>query len=77
MANQPEQTTTQEQSAPATGLTLQDLVLVVQIIQLGSQRGAFRAEEFQQVGELYTRLITFLKSTGVISEANPEENKND
>ena len=56
-----------EQAAP--GLTLQDLVLVAQIIQLTSQRGAFKAEELEQVGGLYNKLVAFLQSTGAIAPA--------
>ena len=56
---------------PATpGLTLQDLVLVAQIIQLTSQRGAYKAEELQNVGTLYNKLVAFLESTGAISRAS-------
>lgn len=66
----------QEQAQPAS-LTLQDLVLVTQIIQISSQRGAFRAEELANVGTLYNKLIVFLQSTGAITPATPEETKND
>ena len=59
------------QSAPS--LTLQDLVLVAQIIQLGSQRGTFRAEELADVGNLYTKLIAFLQATGALTPAKTEE----
>jgi hypothetical protein len=58
---------------PAPSLTLQDLVLVAQIIQLTSQRGAFKAEEMEQVGGLYNKLITFLQSTGALTPAAPTE----
>jgi len=62
---------------PAQGLNLQDLVTVAQIIQLTSQRGAFRAEELQNVGALYTKLVAFLQSTGALSTPEQqEENKN-
>ena len=54
---------------PAPGLTLQDLVLVAQIIQLTSQRGAYKAEELEQVGGLYNKLVVFLQSTGAIAPA--------
>ncbi len=64
-----------EQTAPS--LTLQDLVLVAQIIQIGSQRGTFRAEELADVGNLYTKLIAFLQATGALAPANQEESKND
>jgi hypothetical protein len=62
---------------PAPSLTLQDLVLVAQIIQLTSQRGAFKAEELESVGGLYNKLITFLQSTGALAPAQTEEKKND
>ena len=60
----------QEQQA-APSLTLQDLVLVAQIIQLTSQRGAFKAEELESVGGLYNKLIAFLQSTGALAPAVP------
>lgn len=52
----------------APNLTIQDLILVAQIIQLTSQRGAFRAEELQNVGALYNKLIAFLESVGAITK---------
>lgn len=73
----------QESQQPVAGadqapsLTLQDLVLVAQIIQLGSQRGTFRAEELTAVGTLYTKLIAFLQASGALTPANQEESKND
>jgi hypothetical protein len=74
-----EQPVQQEQPTQSTpGLTLQDLVLVAQIIQLTSQRGAFKAEELADIGGLYNKLVTFLQSTGALTPATPtEETKND
>jgi hypothetical protein len=63
----PAQTEAEQQAAPS--LTLQDLVLVAQIIQLTSTRGTFRAEEMEQVGGLYNKLIAFLQSTGALAPA--------
>ena len=57
----------QEAQQAAPSLTLQDLVLVAQIIQLTSQRGAFKAEELADVGGLYNKLIAFLQSTGALT----------
>ena len=57
----PVQAEADQQAAPS--LTLQDLVLVAQIIQLTSTRGTFRAEELESVGGLYNKLIAFLQST--------------
>ena len=56
-----------EQQTPS--LTVQDLVLVAQIIQVGSQRGAFRAEELSDVGTLYTKLVAFLQASGALQPA--------
>jgi hypothetical protein len=75
MADQEVQQETVAEQAPS--LTLQDLVLVAQIIQIGSQRGAFRAEELADIGNLYTKLIAFLQATGALTPATPEEPKND
>ena len=74
---QVEQAPVAEQSVEQTpGLTLQDLVFVAQIIQLTSQRGAYKAEEMAQVGGLYNKLVAFLQSTGAIAPAPvPTEEK--
>lgn len=58
---------------PGVNLSLQDLILVAQIIQLASQRGTFRAEELAQIGMLYNKLVAFLESTGAVSKAAPED----
>lgn len=71
-----QETQAQAEQAPeqqAVSLTLQDLVLVAQIIQLSSQRGAFRAEELAEVGGLYNKLVTFLQSTGALTPAKTED----
>ena len=52
-------------------------MLVAQIIQLTSTRGTFRAEEMEQVGGLYNKLIAFLQSTGALAPAaTPTEETN-
>jgi hypothetical protein len=50
-------------------LNLQDLILVAQIIQICSTRGAFKADEMANVGNLYTKLVAFLQSTGALTPA--------
>ena len=67
-------TETQEtqQGAAATGapapadLTVQDLQALKVIIDVASQRGAFRPNEMQTVGATYTKLEQFL---GAIAQA--------
>lgn len=43
------------------GITLNDLVKIRNIINIASRRGAFSADEFKDIGEVYTRLDEFLK----------------
>lgn len=57
-----------EATTQQTQLQLSDILLTAQVIQLASQRGAFRAEEFTQVGALYDRLIAFLKESGALEK---------
>ena len=75
----------QQATAPAAqqeqpSLNLQDLILVAQIIQICSARGAFKADELANVGNLYTKLVAFLQSTGALTPApdatQTEENTN-
>jgi hypothetical protein len=61
-----EEVTTQEaqteQKAPAADLNIQDLVGLKSIIDVATQRGAFKAAEMEAVGKLYNKLNNFLES---------------
>jgi hypothetical protein len=64
---------TAPQSAPAqTGLTIQDLTLTLQVIQVASTRGAFKADELTAIGGLYDRIFKFLEASGAITTQAPE-----
>ena len=56
-----------------TQLQLADLLLCAQALQLASQRGAFRAEEFTQVGGVFDRITAFLKESGALQSAPTAE----
>ena len=56
--SQPEQS--QEQQAQP--LTVQDLITLKSAIELGTQRGAWRANELTAVGTVYERLSLFVAS---------------
>lgn len=57
--NQP---TTTEATTEAAQLTLNDLAAMKSIIDIASQRGAFKPTEMIVVGQTYSKLITFLES---------------
>ena len=59
--SQPEQQQQQEQEQ-AQPLTVQDLVTLKSAIELGTQRGAWRANELTAVGKVYERLSLFVAS---------------
>lgn len=64
--------TTTAQPAPPTvtettsTLSIQDLVTIVQLIQLSTTRGAWRAEELTTVGGIYDKMLSFLEAAGAI-----------
>lgn len=49
------------ENQPTPNITLADVASMINIIEAGSTRGAFRANELVAVGELYNRLAEFLK----------------
>jgi hypothetical protein len=46
---------------PNTDITVADLDMLRQIVDLASSRGAFRGAELSQVGEVYNKLTRFLE----------------
>jgi len=60
------------EAAPQVQLQLQDILAAAQCIQLASTRGAYRAEEFTQVGGIYERLVAFLQASGALQPAPTE-----
>lgn len=55
-----------EQQAEAPDLTVQDLTALKAIIDVASDRGAFKPNEMMTVGQVYTKLEKFL---GAVSTA--------
>ena len=52
-------------------ITIADLGLLKNIIDLASTRGAFRATEMKEVGEVYDKLTAFLET--VVAQAKAQE----
>ena len=75
VTNSPEvQTTDTPPQNLNQALTLNDLILMGNIIQVTTQRGAFKAEEMATIGELYNKLVKFLEGAGAVTrtDATPE-----
>ena len=54
-----------------TQITIADLDMIKNVIDLASTRGAFRAAEMKQVGEVYDKLAAFLAA--VVAQAQAQE----
>lgn len=74
MSEQTQATPDQTQQAPATQveLTVQDLGLLRSIIDVASQRGAFKANEMEQVGKAFNKLDNFLQTVQQAQEQAQE-----
>ena len=52
----------QAEAQQPIGLTLQDLKVLAGAVELGAQRGGFRAQEMEIIGATYNKLAMFLKA---------------
>ena len=68
--NKTEAPETVDSAEVPVSLTVQDLVGIRNIIDVASQRGAFKANEFSAVGDAYNKLSTFIDA---ITPAAPAE----
>ena len=53
-------------------LSLNDLQMVLSVIDTCSKRGAFKPQEFEAVGKLFTHLSLFVKQNLPPNESNSE-----
>lgn len=61
------------QSPEAPSLALADLVLLLNLIRVTSERGAIKAEELSAVGTVYDKLLKFLEASGAINKQTPPD----
>ncbi len=54
-------------------LSVRDLQLLKNIIELTTERGAFRAEELYDVGDVYRRLNGFLEHTKKVAQQDQQQ----
>ena len=61
-------------AAPESGpeLTVNDLASIKQVIDVASQRGAFKPNEMVSVGTIYSKLETFLSAVSVAQQEQPK-----
>jgi hypothetical protein len=78
MADKPDEKTTEAVDAPADAteitdeqLTIQDLVVLRNCIEVCTKRGAFQADELETIGITYKKLHGFLSSVIVPQQPTP------
>jgi hypothetical protein len=66
---------TEENTTEVPALTLQDLTLLANIVDLAVQRGAFKGAEAETVGNAFNKLVALLKSLAPekVEESSSEE----
>lgn len=62
-----------EASATPESISLQDLQVLLQIVDLASSRGAFRGAELTQVGAIFDKLNSFLSFIAAQQKAAKEQ----
>ena len=62
-----------EETQEGSGVTAGDLALMVQVIDAGSQRGAWRGEELATVGALRNKIAAIVKALNPQAEETAEK----
>jgi hypothetical protein len=70
--NENETEVTQESSAPKPELNLNDLSAIRNLIEVVTQRGAFKANELSSVGVLFDKITAFLEAAQAAQPKTPE-----
>lgn len=64
---------TQTNGAPPPDLNLNDLAAIRNLIEVVTQRGAFKANELTSAGQLYDKLTAFLNAAQAHSQAQQQQ----
>jgi hypothetical protein len=65
----------QENQTPAPeapSLSIQDLVILLNVVRATAERGAIKADEMTAVGTVHDKLLKFLQASGAIRQATPQ-----
>lgn len=57
------------QTPEQPNLALSDLILLLNLIRVATERGAIKADELSAVGSVHDRLYKFLEASGAINKS--------
>ena len=63
---------TSKKQAASVEVSLTDLAVAVQIIDLASEKGLFKGGDLKPVGEVRERLIAYIKENAPVEESSTE-----
>ena len=70
--------TTQPQTQPQNDVTITDLFILKEVLDVSIKRGTFRGDELVQIGAIYTKLTNFLNIVSAqAQEAQMAQEQND
>ncbi len=72
MSTETQETVEVTQPAEQITMTINDLAALANIINVASQRGAFKADELSKVGAAYDKLNAFVMAAQAQTQAAPE-----
>ena len=52
------------------GITLNDIIILKNLVNISARRGAFSVEEFKEIGEIYEKVDNFCKQQTKLLESN-------
>lgn len=58
------------ENSKENGITLNDIIILKNLVNISARRGAFSVEEFKEIGEIYEKVDKFCKEQSKILESD-------
>lgn len=70
MESKKENESSMMESNKENGITLNDIIILKNLVNISARRGAFSVEEFKEIGEIYEKVDNFCKQQTKLLESN-------
>lgn len=60
------------ENSKGNGITLNDIIILKNLVNISARRGAFSVEEFKEIGEIYEKVDNFCKEQSKLLESSNE-----
>lgn len=65
------------ENSKENGITLNDIIILKNLVNISARRGAFSVEEFKEIGEIYEKVDKFCKEQSKMLESSSETEESD